>query len=97
MADKKNLTVAVQGDDGFLITPSDSADISADAANTVGYPSCVVYIGGAGTMRVTTVKGTVMNFPGLIAGTILPVVVRRVHATGTTATPLNAVVGSHRA
>lgn len=64
------------------ITPSDSADLSQVS---------VVFVGGAGAVKVTTANGDVVTFSGAVAGMTLPVQVRRVWATGTTATLLLAV------
>jgi len=43
-------------------------------------------VGGGGTLRVTTARGQVINFAGVAAGEWFPLKVRRVWATGTTAT-----------
>jgi hypothetical protein len=61
------------------ITPSDSADLPT--------PS-VVYVGGFGNVKVTTVQGDDVTFNGLPAGQVIPVQVIRVWATGTSATNL---------
>lgn len=63
----------------FAITTSDTANLQNVA---------VVYVGGAGNIKVTTANGDVATFNGLNAGTVLPVQVLRVWATGTTATTL---------
>lgn len=48
----------------------------------------LVYVGGAGTVKVTTVYGDTVSFVGVAAGTLLPVPVKQVWSTGTTATNL---------
>jgi len=63
----------------FAITTSDTVNLQNVA---------VVYVGGAGNIKVTTANGDVATFNGLNAGTVLPVQVLRVWATGTTATNL---------
>lgn len=63
----------------FAITASDTVNLQNVA---------VVYVGGAGNIKVTTANGDVATFNGLNAGTVLPVQVLRVWATGTTATTL---------
>lgn len=45
-----------------------------------------LYVGGSGNIKVTTVDGDVVTFIGCVVGTILPVSVKRVWATSTTAT-----------
>jgi len=59
-----------------VITPADS-DLSL-------IQRCL-YIGGGGAVRVTTVNGHDVTFSGVLAGTILPVSVKRVWSTSTTA------------
>ena len=69
------------------ITPSDSANLP-----DIGTGGMLVYIGGAGNLSVDTMAGqTAVVFTGLLAGTILPVVVKRVRSTSTTATNLIAL------
>lgn len=68
--------------DAFSISPSDTADLPNIS---------VVYVGGFGTtgaVKVTTAQGTDVTFLGVPAGAVLPVQVRRVWSTGTTATNL---------
>ena len=65
------------------VTPNDSADLT----NT----SRALYIGGAGNVQVTTAGGDTVTFTGLAAGTILPVRVRRIWSTSTTATTILAL------
>lgn len=68
---------------GFAVTPNDATDLVAD--------SRAIYVGGAGTLAVQLVGGGTVSFAGLAAGTLLPVRVRRVLATGTSATQLVAL------
>ncbi|MFK7941611.1 MAG: hypothetical protein AB8B85_01660 [Paracoccaceae bacterium] len=70
--------------DGATITPNDSADLSP-------LPRAL-YIGGAGNVSVDTFGGTEsLVFVGAQAGSIIPMAVRRVNATGTTATDIVAM------
>lgn len=64
----------------FTITPNDGADLTPSWAHAL-------YVGGTGNLRVTTIYGDTVTFTAVPAG-IFPVSVRRVHATGTTATAL---------
>lgn len=68
--------------DAFSITPDDSNDLPDIAVVYVGDP------GGTGAVKVTTAAGTDVTFVGLPAGFVIPVQVRRVWSTGTTATSL---------
>ena len=51
----------------------------------------VLYIGGAGHLKVTTVAGDDVTFNGLQAGTFFPVNVIKVFSTGTSATNIIAL------
>ena len=69
-------------EDAAAVTPSDSADLPQFS---------VIYVGGAGNVKVTTAQGSAVTFSGVQSGGVLPVRVRRVWATGTTATTMTAV------
>lgn len=69
--------------DGAAVTPNDSADLPTVALK--------IYVGGAGTLRITTYRGTVLNFAAVPAGTTVPIRARRVHSTGTSATSIVAL------
>lgn len=64
------------------IVPNDAVDL---ANVTRG-----IYVGGAGNLKVDMVDGTV-TFIGIPAGAVLPVRVKRIYVTGTTATNLVAL------
>jgi hypothetical protein len=68
---------------GADVAPSDTADLSPMAR--------ALYIGGAGAVKVDTIDGSTLTFAGLSAGSILPVSVARVYATGTDATLIIAL------
>jgi hypothetical protein len=63
---------------GENITPSDASDL---VKNSRGLLVC-----GAGTLRITTMNGEVLNFSAVPAFGFIPYIVKKVHATGTTAT-----------
>lgn len=75
-----------------VVTPSNTVDIPyiGSDGTTPSWP-CVLYIGGAGNVRVQTAGGDDVTFTGLLAGTFLPVQVTRVFATNTTATNILAL------
>ena len=54
-------------------------------------PGCVLYVGGAGNVRVLTSSGADLTFVGIAAGTFMPVQVKRVYASDTTATDIVAL------
>ena len=64
----------------FAITGNDSTDLTV-------FPRAI-YVGGAGNVKVTTLGGDTVTFSGVLAGTVLPVRVKRVFSTDTTATNL---------
>ena len=66
------------------VTPSDSADIRS------GQLTRGIYVGGPGNISVVMDNGTVV-FTGVAAGTVYPIRVSRVNATGTTATNILAL------
>jgi hypothetical protein len=67
----------------FSVTPNDSTDF---AFYTRG-----LWIGGAGNLSVQMMNDTILTFSGVPAGTLLPLAVRKVRATGTTATNIVGV------
>lgn len=66
---------------GAAVTPSDSADIT----ETRG-----LYIGTAGNLKVTFADGTTATLTSVANG-VIPLKVKRVWATGTTATGITAL------
>jgi hypothetical protein len=63
----------------FAISPSDTAEIA--------YVTRGLWVGGAGNVKVKTQGGETVTFVGVAAGTLLPIRVVQVFATGgTTAT-----------
>lgn len=64
-------------DNAAAVTPSDSVNLT-----NLG----ILYVGGAGNVRVITAGGQTVTFSNVAAGTFLPVLIQRVLATSTTAT-----------
>ena len=68
------------------------AGTSADTASAVTTSDTApnvfsrIYIGGAGNVKVTTENGDAVTFTAVPVGTVLPIRVQLVWATGTTAT-----------
>ena len=60
-----------------VVTPNDGTDLS-----TAG----IIYVGGYGDVKVDTIAGNTVTFYGVPAGSYIPVRVKRVYSTGTTAT-----------
>jgi|TARA_R110000796_G_scaffold42449_9_gene104944 hypothetical protein len=72
-----------------------SADIMANAESYTLYADdnagCVLYVGGAGDLRVLTSSGSDITFTGVLAGSFIPVQVKRVFSTSNTATSILAL------
>jgi hypothetical protein len=61
------------------VTPSNTVDIpSVSTQDGTGNNGCVLYVGGAGDIKVTTAGGDTVVFVGLLAGMFVPVQVLRV-------------------
>lgn len=82
----------LQAERAALVTPSNTVDIPyiGGDGTTPSWP-CVLYIGGAGNVRVQTAGGDDVVFNNVLAGTFIPVQVTRVFATNTTATNIVAL------
>lgn len=61
-------------EDGAVVVPSNSTDLPNYS---------VVYVGTGGNVKVTTAQGSVVTFSNAVAGSVLPVRVRRVWADST--------------
>ncbi|MFB2530610.1 hypothetical protein ACEYYB_06025 [Paracoccus sp. p4-l81] len=77
-----SLTSPVMG--GFAITPSDSAALPELTR--------ALYVGGAGDVALRLASGQAVVLKSVAAGTLLPMRVQSVQATGTTATALVGMV-----
>lgn len=72
----------------FGLSPDSCAQsaVSITAANSdLSHPVRSLYVGSAGNVRVTTINGHDVVFVGVTAGSILPISVKRVWSTNTTA------------
>ena len=75
-----------------VVTPSDTVNIpSVSSQDGSGNNGCVLYVGGAGNLRVLTIGGDDVLFSNIQAGSFLPVQVKRVYSTNTTATGIVAL------
>lgn len=75
-------TLADPAGDAFPVTPSDTAII----------PSRALYVGASGDVAVVTAAGNQVVFAGVPDGSIIPVRVRKVLSTGTTATGIVSLI-----
>jgi hypothetical protein len=74
-----------------LVVNSDTVNIPNPADSTAKQNGCALYSGSGGNITVLTTNNQVVLFAGVPAGTILPVKVFRVNATGTTPTDIVAL------
>ena len=70
--------------------PNNGAAVTPADTGTLEQPS-TIYIGVGGNIKVLTTREATLTFIGVIAGTVLPVQVKRVFSTDTTATNLVAL------
>jgi len=71
----------------FPMFPGGATTFTASDTVNLDTPS-VIYVGGGGTVKVTTAQGDDTTFVGLQTGSVIPVQVIRVWSTGLTATNL---------
>lgn len=67
------------------VTPSNTADLPNPGV------SDALWVGGAGTLAIQGTDGQTVSIAAVAAGATLPIKVRRVLATGTTATTIVAL------
>ena len=96
-------TIVIGSSIARVASVAGATQITLDAAiagtSAVGYkiyvkdsnPGCVLYVGTGGDLRVLTSSGADLTFVGIPDGSFLPVQVKRVYATDTTATNIIAL------
>ena len=72
------------------VTTSDTVNIPYVGGGDIKW-ACVLYVGGAGNLRVLTDGEDDVTFFNVAAGSFIPVQVKRVFATSTTATNIVAL------
>lgn len=85
LTEVKNMHNLRWANDALAITPSDTVRIEDANSNPV---NAILFVGGSGNVTVITAYGTTVLFTGVTAGTVIPVEVSQVKATGTTATDI---------
>jgi hypothetical protein len=81
--------VRVFAHDAKSVTPSDTADL--DDVESRGACIYVGDVSGGADIKVTMESGSEVTFKGVTAGSFLPILVTRVHATDTTASEILAL------
>lgn len=76
-----------------LDAPADRAvAVTPDNSNDLADPTRGIWVGGAGNLNVDMLgDGSTVLFSGIQAGTLLPIRVRRIRSTNTTATLIVAL------
>lgn len=77
--------------DIFTTTAQSYTVYSMSAQAGIGNAGCCLYVGGTGNVSVITIGGDTITFNGVPAGTTLPIQVRRLRSTSTTATLINGL------
>jgi len=85
-----NETTLVLNANIFAATAKDYVVYQASPQTTIGNAGCYLYVGGTGTLVVTTIGGDILTFTAVPAGTVLPVQVIKL-ASASSATSVNAL------
>ena len=75
------------------VTQSDTVDIPSISTDPGAGKNngAVLFVGGAGNIKVRTAGGDYVTFNGINSGTFMPIQVLRVFSTGTSATNILAL------
>ena len=85
-------TNTLQGFNANEITPNDSANITLGGTIIDGLDNGVcLYVGTTGDVKVTMIAGQTVTFTNVQGGSILPIQINKLWATGTTALNFVAV------
>jgi len=83
MAIEPNTRGTDPADNAAAVTPNDSTDLTNTAR--------AIYVGTGGDVKVTTAGGDTVTFNDVQGGSILPVRIKRVFSTSTTASNMVAI------
>jgi hypothetical protein len=85
-------TNTLQGFNANEITPDDSANITLGGTIIDGLDNGVcLYVGTTGDVKVTMIAGQTVTFTNVQGGSMLPIQINKLWATGTTALNFVAV------
>lgn len=68
-----------------------AAVVTPDNSNDLAHVTRALFVGGSGNLNIDTADGDTVVLTGVVAGQILPIAVKRVRATNTTATNIVAL------
>lgn len=78
-------TITAPGNGFFALTPDDVIDEPNGAFRAI-------YVGVAGDIAAVGINGVAVTFKNAVAGSIIPIICRRINVTNTTATNLVGIV-----
>jgi hypothetical protein len=81
---RSGLSMLAPSGDGVVLTKSDTDELAVK--------SRAIYVGGAGDLNVVMASGTTVLFSAVPAGTILPIQIKQLLSTSTTATLVVALL-----
>lgn len=85
-------TFTLQAFNAQVVTPNDSQDLVLSGGAITGIDNgALLYIGTGGTLTITTVGGQTVTLTNVLSGSYVPIQVRRVFATGTSASGIIAL------
>ena len=84
MSNLPTSTPVTQAQEAYDVTPNNGADLAQ-------WPAAL-YVGATGDVKVDMANGGTVTFVNVPDGTFLPILVKRVYATGTDATNIIALL-----
>lgn len=85
-------TFNLQAFNAQVVTPNDSQDLVLSGGVITGIDNgACLYIGTGGNITITTIGGQTVTLNNLADGVFVPIQVKRVFATGTTASDILAL------
>jgi hypothetical protein len=85
-------TFTLQAFNAQPVTPSDTENLILSGSAITGIDNgAVLYVGTGGTLTITTVGGQTVTMTNVANGSFVPIQVRKVFATGTSASGIIAL------
>jgi hypothetical protein len=85
-------TFNLQAFNAQVVTPNDSQNLVLSGSSIVGIDNgACLFIGTGGNVTITTIGGQTVTLTNLADGVFIPIQVKKVFATGTTASDILAL------
>ena len=85
-------TFNLQAFNAQVVTPNDSQNLVLSGSSIVGIDNgACLFIGTGGNITITTIGGQTVTLTNLADGVFIPIQVKKVFATGTTASDILAL------